>query len=259
MASYRSEAIKALRGIGKYRLAPGYDQFYVDPIRYLRWSSERKREHAEIFFAYVPACSETFSRPSNAGLKSNPNKKRRRDQNEPEVFCDRFETIQRVSQITADDCDNQPKKVTPIKIHKSAGGTYVAAKAASKETEFQPLDPLDPTRVVTRPYYLVHRQDTKNCPRTVQRCQQCLTPFSNADQVVIRTTGAREYTCKKSGKVKSQTGNVYLHYIKQCLVEYDRKFSFPAIVVLHETMERLPESAIGKLRKFGLQFEQDKS
>ena len=86
VASYRSEAIKAIRGIGKYRLAPGYDQFYVDLIRYLRWSSERKREHAEIFFAYVPACSENFSRPSNAGLKCNPNKKRRRDQNEPEVF-----------------------------------------------------------------------------------------------------------------------------------------------------------------------------
>ena len=37
-ASYRSEAVRAIRGIGKYRLAPTYQQFGVDPVRWMQWS-----------------------------------------------------------------------------------------------------------------------------------------------------------------------------------------------------------------------------
>ena len=37
-ASYRSEAVRDIRGIGKYRLAPAYQQFGVDPVRWMQWS-----------------------------------------------------------------------------------------------------------------------------------------------------------------------------------------------------------------------------
>eukprot|EP00112_Aurelia_sp_Birch-Aquarium-sp1_P002183 Seg1234.19 transcript_id=Seg1234.19/GoldUCD/mRNA.D3Y31 product="hypothetical protein" protein_id=Seg1234.19/GoldUCD/D3Y31 len=99
-ASYRNEATKSLRGLGKYRLAPGFQQFFVDPVRWYQWSTERQRQHCDAFFHHKPKISETFARPSNAGLKGNGTQKRRRDESEADLFVDRF--------------SNMPaKKVTP--------------------------------------------------------------------------------------------------------------------------------------------------
>ena len=40
-----NEEVRAVRGLGKYRLAPGYDHFLVDPIKWNRWGLEREAQH----------------------------------------------------------------------------------------------------------------------------------------------------------------------------------------------------------------------
>ena len=35
------EEVRALRGLGKYRLSPGYESFFVDPCKWNTWSVER--------------------------------------------------------------------------------------------------------------------------------------------------------------------------------------------------------------------------
>ena len=99
---------------------------------------------------------------------------------------------------------------------------------------------------INRP--LVHREDLSNCPKSVKRCQECMGPFTNADVVIVKTFGVREFTDKKTGKQTRQSGNVYPHYLRQCLMKYDPKFIFPAIGVVKETLNRLPGEAVGKLR-----------
>ena len=39
------EEARAIRGLGKYRLAPGYDHFHVDPNKWNRWSPEAVSAH----------------------------------------------------------------------------------------------------------------------------------------------------------------------------------------------------------------------
>ena len=41
------EEVRALRGLGKYRLPPGYERFYVDPCKWNTWSAERQNSHAK--------------------------------------------------------------------------------------------------------------------------------------------------------------------------------------------------------------------
>ena len=68
-----------------------------------------------------------------------------------------------------------PKKVTPIKIQKIGPGNYSTTRAAGanditatapnnpeQETFADAVDPLNPFRIETRLYHLVHREDTKN-------------------------------------------------------------------------------------------------
>ena len=50
------------------------------------------------------------------------------------------------------------------------------------------------------------------------------------DKVIVKSVGIRERT-EKTGKVVKYSGNVYFHYLKQCLKEYDQNFSFSAITV----------------------------
>ena len=64
------------------------------------------------------------------------------------------------------------------------------------------MDPLGPMRVEMQLYYLVHWEDTKNCPKSVHRCQECLGPFTNAEVVIVKTMGVREFTARRTGKQK---------------------------------------------------------
>ena len=54
---------EGLRGIGKYRLAPGFDQFLVDQIKWNRWGLERQTEHVKNFRSFVPATYDTYRKP----------------------------------------------------------------------------------------------------------------------------------------------------------------------------------------------------
>ena len=261
--SYRTEAVRAVRGLGKYRLAPGYQQFAVDPVRWMRWSVDRQEQHCSVFFNYIPTVSETFQKPLNAGLKCKVPKKRRRDPEEPELFLDRIESTPKsplpYSLDAKPSSSSAPltKKSTPIKIQK-VRGEYSAYKSSTHSTttlNTVEMDPLDPMRTETHMYHLVHREDTKNCPRQVKRCEQCRFQFTNADIVIVRTNGVREFTCPKTGKLRKQSANVYLHYLRSCLKGYDGKFQFPAIVVLRDTLKLLPDSSIVKFKQLKLQVE----
>ena len=78
--------------------------------------------------------------------------------------------------------------------------------------------------------------------------------FSSPDVVLVRTQGKHEFTDPKSGKQECRMGNVYLHYLKKCLEEYDTKFSFSAVKVLKETLDLLPAGSMIKLKKLGMKL-----
>ena len=254
-ASYHSESVRALRGFGKYRLAAAFQSFSVDPVRWLRWGTERQEQHVSAFQNFTPAVQWGFIRPKNAGLKSIG--KKRRDTDEPQVFSQRINIS---SEKIEEHRSASSKKVTPLKIKKVGNDKYVSSKASCTSTSTptnltdDAYDPLNPLRIESHLYNLVHRDDKKNCPGQVTRCEQCRFNFSNADIVLVRTTGVREFT-DKTGRRKRTTGNVYLHYLKRCLVEYDDKFKFSAITVLKDTLKRLPPNSVNKFKDIGLQIE----
>ena len=66
---FRTEAIRAMRGLGKYRLANAYLHFFVSPEVWDRWSVIRKQNHIQEFFAFNPTQSQRYSKPLSAGLK----------------------------------------------------------------------------------------------------------------------------------------------------------------------------------------------
>ena len=89
----------------------------------------------------------------------------------------------------------------------------------------------------------MHRDNTKNCFQKVIRRKYCKILFTNADNILIKTKGKRQITGPKQGREKCHAANVYLHYLQSCLKGYDVKFRFESVVVLKETMNRLPEKA----------------
>ena len=92
-------------------------------------------------------------------------------------------------------------------------------------------------------YHLIHRDDTKNCPKKVIRRKYCKILCTNDDIILINTKGKRQITGPKPGREKCHDANVYLHYLQNYLKGYDIKFRFESVLVLKETMNRLPESA----------------
>lgn len=102
--NFFAESVRALRGFGKYHLAPGYEEFKVDPLTWTQWSTERKQQHIDVFNNFVP--KPKYVKPAGAGQKPKPgSNKRRATLPEPELFSDRIEIE-----------DNQEKQVTPIKV-----------------------------------------------------------------------------------------------------------------------------------------------
>lgn len=55
---YHIEEERALRGLGKFHIAPGYERFLVDPVRWNRWSPERQKQHVKAFRAVTPLSSD---------------------------------------------------------------------------------------------------------------------------------------------------------------------------------------------------------
>ena len=101
----------------------------------MRWNVTRQEQHVTTFLNYIPNPSETFTRPKNARSKGKAPTKRRRDQNEPELFFDSLDVLTpavlssaRMSQFSKPPV---PKKVTPIKIQKIGPGNYSTTRASA--------------------------------------------------------------------------------------------------------------------------------
>ena len=112
----------------------------------------------------------------------------------------------------------------------------------------------DPDREVQQQYLLVYRDDTKLCPKSVQRCEQCRLAFSSRpDFPVVKTVGIRERT-EKSGERKKYSGNIYIHFVRKCLRSYNLNFCFDMVKVPQRTLTRLPNSWKEGLRNKGVQI-----
>ena len=100
------EEIRAIRGLGKYRLAPGYDHFQVEPTKWSRWGPERQSQHIKAFREFVPKSYDSYKKPASAGHKTSPkSNKRRAELPEPELFADRVP-------------EYNPPAVTPLRLSK---------------------------------------------------------------------------------------------------------------------------------------------
>lgn len=87
---YREEE-RAIQQLGKYRLAPGFSHFEVDPVRWNRWGPSRQAQHLQSFRDFVARSFDTYIKPKSAGLKTTPNsKKKRAELQEPQLFADRI-------------------------------------------------------------------------------------------------------------------------------------------------------------------------
>ena len=69
------------------------------------------------------------------------------------------------------------------------------------------------------------------------------------EKCVIKTVGAREIA-DDSGKRKTYTGNIYLHFLKKRLESYDFNFDFNQVIVPERTKDQTPESWKKALRKY---------
>ena len=68
------ETERAFDGQEKFRLAPGYEQFYREPKIYLSWSEDRKQDHMRKFLQFTP--SITYIQKAFKGwFKITPGKK----------------------------------------------------------------------------------------------------------------------------------------------------------------------------------------
>lgn len=55
------EEVRSIRGLGKHRLAPGYNRFQVDPVRWNRWGPERQAQHLRSLSCHLTACMQSHS------------------------------------------------------------------------------------------------------------------------------------------------------------------------------------------------------
>ena len=113
---------------------------------------------------------------------------------------------------------------------------------------------MDPYRKATI-YTLVHKKDTKNCPKSVLRCEVCRQRFSGSEILLIKTKGHREFFNKTSQKMMKTYGNIYIHFLMDCLTQYDNNFSFPQVLALKSTLDHLPPNAIISLQGQGIAME----
>ena len=111
------------------------------------------------FFEYVPN-PLAYDKPTGAGYKSCSGKNKRKTRlPEPGMFTER---------VVAEE----PAAKSPLNdVH-------------SEEEIDDEEDPFNPQRTVAQKYDLVHRKDTKLCPKKVTTCQSCPTSFRQSDVVL---------------------------------------------------------------------------
>lgn len=107
---FYAEEEQAIRGLGKYRLAPGYDHLKVDPVVWNKWGPDWQAQHLLRFQEFSPKSYNTYHKPSSAGLKSAPvSKSRSAKLPEAQMFLSLTTPKPRPDEV-----------VTPIKIYKDA-------------------------------------------------------------------------------------------------------------------------------------------
>ena len=224
--------------------------FYKEPTKWFKSSQEKKADHLKAFLKFVPVASDLYVNPSNAGLKGKEGKKKcARRVGEPELFLDPF-----TSQPTFESTQSF---LTPLKLKKTGPESFTISEQSTcdDEDDQDGPDPLDPNRTCLKSFTLVHRKDKINCPTKITRCHSCKLRFEDADIVLVKTQGEREWFDKKNGKSRKSSGNVYIHYLRKCLEEYDLTFNFSYVIVLKETLKHLPVKAVDKFRKQGLKIQ----
>ena len=268
---YAFEADRAFTGQGKFRLAPGYENF--KNVRYQYWDSERKTQHKEAFFRFTPLEADTYRRPTYAGRKKPTPTKRKRGDEEVQLFEDRIQHYLDADAFVHNDHNAGTISVatnTTRSVAASAASSDAARAESSVDQSIaesdrnvsdtdrsesdEDLSFLDPFRTPLKKYELVHRADRKNCPKLVVRCQDCRVKFDERDIVVIKTTGLRERTCN-DGKTASKNGNVYLHNLMKCLKGHDQNFSYTKVVVLKTTFQKLSKKARATVIKQKMKLE----
>ena len=72
--------------------------------------------------------------------------------------------------------------------------------------------------------------------------------------MLVKTEGILDYTTAGE-KRKSTSGNIYIHYLRACLIEHQQNFEFSMLRVLKSTLTYLPHNAKEKFIKQGCKIE----
>ena len=83
---------------------------------------------------------------------------------------------------------------------------------------------------------LVLRCDTKSCPPSALRCQQCHP--GSADISAMKTSAERQ-RYEKRVQLKYH-GNIYPSFLTKCLKQHDSNFAFGKITVTKNTQDSFP-------------------
>ena len=117
------EEVRALRGLGKYRLSPGYESYYVNPCKWNTWSVERQNFNVKKYAQFNPRSYDACWKPVLAGLKKAPKKRRVREP-EADLFVDILEEWipKKVIKQSSHKASTKKKSVTPIRLKRPIGG-----------------------------------------------------------------------------------------------------------------------------------------
>ena len=102
---FHEKEVRALRDLGKYRLSPGYESFYVDLCKWNTWKVERQNSHIKKYGQFNLRSYDAYQKPVLAGLKKALKKYRAREP-EADLFVGRLE-------------ESIPKKVMKQSSHKA--------------------------------------------------------------------------------------------------------------------------------------------
>ena len=112
MEEFNREEIRAIQGLGQYRLTQEYQTFGVDPATWNKWGKEHRIERVNLFRQYSLSAFDAYEKPKNAGLKTTPRTNKRSSRlPEPELFEERVEVPSKL-RIDA------PSKESPILLNK---------------------------------------------------------------------------------------------------------------------------------------------
>ena len=120
---FHEKEVRALRDLGKYRLSPGYESFYVDLCKWNTWSVERQNSHIKKYSHFNPRSYDAYQKPVLAGLKKALKKHRAREP-EADLFVGRLEESipKKVMKQSSHKASTKKKSVTPIRLKRPNGG-----------------------------------------------------------------------------------------------------------------------------------------